>query len=937
MSSIDDSTRTSFRDDAPWAAWRARRLRAPLALALVTCLVGLPGTRGLAQPDVRGLRDELRVGISARPGPHSILTPLVYWGGFVTKTAVYDGLTRPAADGSIEPGLAASWEIGDGGRRIVLHVREGVVDHAGHALVAQDVVDHLERWRGNPGSRWIGSTERMTEIRALDPRTVEVRLREPWPFLEECAAAINPAYVVPPGAYDNEGTFVATVGTGPFRLLEHRPGKDGDTFVLEAHTACWRGAPHVGRLVLQALPSSPTWSQDALAAIRAGELDMVVDGSSPRWDRSLLPRLLDDPDLEVHVGPGSATTCLVLNTASGPCANRALRLRLAASIDRAQLVADVERGLARPATTLFAAPGAGWAPIEAPPSWPSSAPDEVVTLRLLLASPGDVRSRQLGEALGRQLEPHGFRVVLQAASDASEARRRLGDGAFDILLRDTYGVPYDPWVTLQAWFLKRPEGRTASSSPPVWDDATLRDLILAAYTAPTAEERTQGLGRVQARIRSEAAVVPLLVPQQVIVSRAGLASVHADTNAYDLDLASVRVLADPPTRGRPVTARPLEVAATPPGADPRKAAVPLPCADDWDAWLVHDNAGVGVWTVGSFQVFGHLGAHEIVGLDDAGRMHVSWSYSGKWTPIDVVNDGEWLGGLAHDDLDPRVPGTELYTAGKRGHLFQVTTPTNERMLDARRIGGIEGREIHTLVAGDLDAAHPGHELLLFTNPGGLYMATPTGPDGTFEIRRLEELVGLVRQALLLPTLPGDDARIATVGRDGALSLLTVHDGKAQWEHVARASAGRGRVALQPGAAPLGPWVLYTTLDDGRVERHEQMARGGPWATELIYAGPAGPRGVVAGRFDADPAIETVAVFGYSHKLQLLTRSPRGTWSVRTIFRDIDKGHWLCVAEVEGRNDTDEIVASGYGGRVVLLARPPGYGRHDVALDPEGDR
>jgi len=35
-------------------------------------------------------------------------------------------------------------------------------------------------------------------------------------------------------------------------------------------------------------------------------------------------------------------------------------------------------------------------------------------------------------------------------------------------------------------------------------------------------------------------------------------------------------------------------------------------------------------------------------------------------------------------------------------------------------------------------------------------------------------------------------------------------------------------------------------------------------------------------------------------------------------------------EVDERNATDEIILSGYGARVVLPARPPGYGAADAA-------
>ncbi len=40
-----------------------------------------------------------------------------------------------------------------------------------------------------------------------------------------------------------------------------------------------------------------------------------------------------------------------------------------------------------------------------------------------------------------------------------------------------------------------------------------------------------------------------------------------------------------------------------------------------------------------------------------------------------------------------------------------------------------------------------------------------------------------------------------------------------------------------------------------------------------------------------------------------------------------------VDEVDGRNDTRELLCSGYSGRVVLLNRPPGYGRKEQCDDP----
>lgn len=364
--------------------------------------------------------------------------------------------------------------------------------------------------------------------------------------------------------------------------------------------------------------------------------------------------------------------------------------------------------------------------------------------------------------------------------------------------------------------------------------------------------------------------------------------------------------------------------------NPALAEVSLPAKSGWTATLVLDNAGIGIWTVEALQVFPQTGTPEIVGLDDLGRVQVCAGYSGKWTPTTVVSDGKWLGGLAHGDIDPRMAGEETYTGSQQGNLYQVVA-WPQGVLDYRLIAYLPGREIHTIVGGDLDAANPGSELIVFTRPGGVYRVTPTGTNGTFETAQVMDYDGRVRQAIVLPHATHELPAIATVSHNGRLELLRLTKEGPKWCTLYEDSMGLGRIALR---APTSgqPLVLYTTHDDGRILQHRQRT-GDEWTTEVIYHGPQGPRGVVAGCFGESPDIETVAIFGYSRQVEILSRTSEG-WKTESVFEDTEKGHWLAVAELDGRNRTREIIASGYSGRIVLLSRPPGFGRSEMAVGPE---
>ncbi|MCA9001800.1 MAG: hypothetical protein KDB61_07750, partial [Planctomycetes bacterium] len=322
-----------------------------------------------------------------------------------------------------------------------------------------------------------------------------------------------------------------------------------------------------------------------------------------------------------------------------------------------------------------------------------------------------------------------------------------------------------------------------------------------------------------------------------------------------------------------------------PEPDPAHGEVFLPALAGWKANLVLDNGSTGIWTVKQIPVFDTYAVPELVGLDDRGRCNIMVSYSGKWTPKRTIEEGKWLGGLWHGDLDPRAPGAELYTGGALGNLYQVRAYPYG-LTDHRLIAQFPGMELHTIVGGDLDPRTPGEELLVFTRPGALYRVRPTGPDGTFESEKLMDLPGRVRDAVPAPDGFGLPlGSLITTTRAGHLGLVYVDKEGPHYEIQYQTQVGLGRLSLRRPQAGK-PLVVYAGADDGRILRFERVPEGA-WNTSTIYRGPQGTRGVASGRFDANPDVETVAVFGYSAKVQILRRGNEG-WTAETIFVDRDK-------------------------------------------------
>jgi len=186
------------------------------------------------------------------------------------------------------PGLAKSWAVSEGGRRITLVLRQGIRFSDGHPFDADDVVFSFAAYqdeRSHSPQRDLlfvgGKPIRATRV---DAYTVAFDMAEPYAVAERLfdGVAVLPRHLLEAKFREGKlaeawglGTPPAEMaGLGPFRVKSYAPG---DRLVLERNPYYFKAdragtrLPYLDELLLLVVPS-----EDAqLVRFQAGETDLV--------------------------------------------------------------------------------------------------------------------------------------------------------------------------------------------------------------------------------------------------------------------------------------------------------------------------------------------------------------------------------------------------------------------------------------------------------------------------------------------------------------------------------------------------------------------------------------------------------------------------------------------------------------------------------------
>ena len=254
---------------------------------------------------------------------------------------VFEGLTRFAADGSVVPGLAKSWDISEDGLTYTFTLQEGVTFHDGSSFDAEDVKFSLDRARAEDSTNAQKALfEAIDTVEAVDPATVRITLGQPNGALL-FNLAWGDAVIVAPESI--EGIKASPVGTGAFKFANW---VQGDRIELERNAEYWGEAPALETATFRFI-SDPT---AAFASVMAEDVDAFVGFPAPEN----LPQFEADPRFQVIVGSTEGETILAMNNKQPPFDNPLVREAVAHAIDRQAIIDGAMFGLGTPIGTHFA-------------------------------------------------------------------------------------------------------------------------------------------------------------------------------------------------------------------------------------------------------------------------------------------------------------------------------------------------------------------------------------------------------------------------------------------------------------------------------------------------------------------------------------------------------------------------------------------------------
>lgn len=341
---------------------------------------------------------------------------------------IFDGLVAyDKTLSTLEPRLAESWDVEDGGQRITFHLRRDVRWTDGKPFTARDVefAFHLIRDPATLTS-YAEDYKQVQSFEVIDDHTFRVVYDKPFaPALASWGSMV----VLPRHLLEGKNINESDFGQKPVGLGSHKfeSWERNTRFTLRANRDYYRGRPWIERVVYRVIPDQST----QFLELKSGGIDMM--GLTPLQFR----RQTDGPvfarDFRKYRYVSNAYTYMGYNLDDPRFADVRVRRAFAHAIDKQEIVDAVLFGLGRTTEGPYR-PGTGWVNEKLPP-WRF----DPALAKQLLAEAGWADTDGDG-ILDKDGQPFSFRILTNQGNDqrlktATIIQKRLRDVGVDVSVR----------------------------------------------------------------------------------------------------------------------------------------------------------------------------------------------------------------------------------------------------------------------------------------------------------------------------------------------------------------------------------------------------------------------------------------------------------------------------------------------------------------------
>ncbi len=484
---------------------------------LTGCALLLTLVPAMLMPRVARAAGSLTIGMQLEP---PILDPTASPAAAISEALygnLFEGLVQFAADGSVLPQLAGSWDVSADGLTYLFHLRPGVRFHDGRPFDAAAAKFSLERAVAgnsvNPQKSRLGAVR---DVEAIDEHTLKISLRRRSGGLLQSLAFGSFVMVSPDSAAGNAGH---PVGTGPFRFSEWRRG---DALTLVRNPDYWGRPAALDQVTFKFIADPGA----AYAALMAGDVEVFHGYPAPES----FAQFAADPRFAVFVGTTEGETILSLNNRRPALNNVLVRRAIAQALDRRAIIDGAMFGYGTPIGSHF------------PPRNPAYVdltqqyPHDVAAAKRLLAQAGYPQgfsvslklpppsyARRSGEIIAAQLAEVGIHAAIENLEWAQWLEQVFARHDFDMsIVMHIEPLDYDIYARDEYYF--------------GYSNADFKGLMAALEDTVDPAQRFGLLQRIQRKIADDAVNGFLFQYPQLSVWNAHLQGLGFDNVLSVIDL-----------------------------------------------------------------------------------------------------------------------------------------------------------------------------------------------------------------------------------------------------------------------------------------------------------------------------------------------------------------------------------------------------------------